>query len=294
MKVICSFLAAVLMLVYFSSCQKGIDWELEDIVTNDSTDLSKIVVLDTTLATGQDTLFLLNFYYDNQKRKSGEDFTEIDNSTGMRYTFYYRYFYNNNDTMPYRASEKYSFSSDSLISHLSYANNFIVKDSTVDFISGSIDDIQVVYYSIISASRYLRRFVRYDPISGASTSLDSTHYHRTVNAGNLISGTDSTWQNAGTPILTRANSFQYTYDNKQNPLAPLSLWYLGYYENFDDQVFIDMGVNNLLSARFDNLLPPTSSESQNYSHIYNSLNYPMISIVNGGDGNKALYFYTRL
>ena len=65
MKVICSFLAAVLMLVYFSSCQKGIDWELEDIVTNDSTDLSKIVVLDTTLATGQDTLFLLNFYLFN-------------------------------------------------------------------------------------------------------------------------------------------------------------------------------------------------------------------------------------
>ena len=74
MKVICSFLAAVLMLVYFSSCQKGIDWELEDIVTNDSTDLSKIVVLDTTLATGQDKLFLFDFYYFVKKKKYFEDF----------------------------------------------------------------------------------------------------------------------------------------------------------------------------------------------------------------------------
>lgn len=287
-------LTGIIVIVVFSSCQKEVEAVLPGQPEQDSTTISKIVLLDTTLVPGQDTLFKIAFTYDNQKRKTGEDFTEIDNSTGIRYTFFYRYSYSGTDTLPFKASEKYDFITDSTISYFTYSNRFVVKDSSVGYTSGAVSDIQTSYFSALTGNKFLRELINFDPVTGSSQLLDSTVYSRTVSAGNLLSGVDSTWTVFGPPNLSRVTSFQFTYDNKANPLARLSLWYLGYFENFDDQVYIDMGVNNLLSTKYDELFPSGSTETSLFSYSYNNLGYPSISRASGTDGNKALYFYTKL
>lgn len=294
MKILFGLLITFSFVVVVSSCQKEIDWGLNTPTQNDSTTLSRIIILDTTLVSGQDTFFIVNFIYDGQKRKVGEDFTEIDNTISTRYTSYLRYTYNNNDTLPYRVSEKYNYSTDSIVSFLTYSGNFIVKDSANRFVAGVVNDIYAKYFSSLGGNRFLLRHINIDPILVSSTLVDSTIYTRTVNNSNLISGLDSSWYSFSPSVLNRVNSTLFSYDNKSSPFTKLTIWYLGYFDNYDDLIPTDGGWNNVLTARYDVLYPTSFTESDNYSYTYNNAGYPVIARSAGTDGNKAFYFYTRL
>ena len=294
MKTVAGVLIFISLVAGFTSCQKEIDWKLTNKTQNDSTAISKLFALDTTLTSGQDTVFKLNFIYDGQKRKVGEDFTEIDNSTGTRYITYYRYSYNNSDTLPYRLSAKYNNSTDSDFSYFSYNGNFIVKDSGVRYTGGVVSDIHIKYYSSLGGNRFMQRWINFDPIFGTSSLVDSTIYTRTVNNNNLISGLDSSWISFSPSVLNSVNSSQFSFDNKTNPFAKLTIWYLGYFDNLDDLVPTDIGTNNLLNARYDGLFPSSFTNISTFSYTYNNAGYPIIARSSGTDGNKAFYFYTQL
>jgi hypothetical protein len=294
MRGLIGFFTGMILLICFSSCQKEIDWKLTNKTQTDSTAISRLFILDTTLTSGQDTLFKLDLFYDGQKRKSGEDFTEIDNTTGTRYITYYRYSYNNSDTLPYRLSAKYNNSTDSDFSYFSYNGNFIVKDSTVRYIAGVVSSIQIKYFSSLGGNRFMQRWIDFDLILGTSSLVDSTIYTRTVSNNNLISGLDSSWISFSPSVLNFVNSSRFSYDNKTNPFAKLTIWYLGYFDNLDDLVPTDIGMNNLLNARYDGLYPSSYTNINTFSYTYNNAGYPIIARSSGTDGNKTFYFYTHL
>ena len=295
MKFFSGILIIAISAIWFSSCQREVDGILPDDLQNDSTNLSRIIVLDTNLVTGKDTLFKINFIYDSQKRKIGEDFISIDNSSGTRDIFYYRYFYNNSDTVPFRASEKYSFSTDSLVSFFTYSNGFIIKDSSVDFVSGTVSSIRKSIFLSLAGNRFLRKETDYDPSTGASQLVDSTIYTRTVNGGNVLNGSDSSWLGlVSPPTLLQVRSFQIMFDNKPNPLSKLDLFYWGYYDTFDNQIYLIKGGNNMISLREDVTFPSAFTEISSYNYSYNSFGYPSILRTNGLDGNKAIFLHTKL
>lgn len=287
------FLTFIILVTCFVSCQKEINGFFPEGTQSDSTDLARIILLDTTLTPGQDTLYKIDFLYDNQNRKVGENFTDIDIATGTRDTWYYRYYFLGNDTLPFRVAEKYSFSTDSISHFLTYSNGFIIKDSSVDHSPGAIAN-RVYYYTAIPGNIFLQKTVDYDIATGAPELVDSTIYRRTVTSGNLFSGLDSAWIIPGSPTLFRVNSFQLTFDNKPNPLSKLTLWYLGHFDAFDNQIYHSRGINNLLSSRYDVIFPGTFSTVNSYSYTYNNNGYPLVLRSNSPDGNKLIFVYTKL
>ncbi|MBI5373737.1 MAG: hypothetical protein HZA79_17055 [Sphingobacteriales bacterium] len=297
MRIIPGILFFLISFIVFTSCQKEIEGSLPAETQNDSTDLLKVIVLDTNLAPGQDTAFIVHYTYDHQKRMASEEFTEVDYTTNTYYTFYYRYFYNNSDTLPFRVLIKYNFSTDSMVTYLTYNNGFIVKDSTVEFVSGTVSTIWKKVFSTVTANKYLLKETEYDASGDVYRHIDSTIYTRSVIAGNLSSGLDSTWQgDILSPLsLSEVNSFQFTHDNNINPLNKAILWYWGNYDSFDDAVSPNSnGVNNLLTANYSITYPSSSSENYHFSYSYNSSGYPSIGRASGTDGNKVLFLYTKL
>lgn len=293
MRGLIGFFTGMILLICFTSCQKEIDWGLTNNPQSDSTTLSKIIALDTTLVPGQDTTAILRFTYDAQKRKNLEVFTEIDNSTGLRYMFSNYYKYNGTNTLPASFTEKYDFSTDSIIHYLSYSNGFVNKDSMVYYVGATQNYIYITYFSSLGGNLYSKKRIDYDWTSGGTLVLDSTTYTRTIVNGNMVSGRDSLWD-PFTPLLMEIDGMQFSFDNKSNPLTNLTIWYLGYFDNLDDMINIDLGRNNVVTTRHDVLFPSPSTNTEVFLYSYNSSGYPVIIRSNGTDGNKAFYFYTRL
>ena len=293
MRMIFQVLLFVCILAGFAACQKEIEGTLPARTQSDSTDLTRLIVLDTTLTPGQDTLYKVEFFYDAQKRRVLEIFTEIDNSSGTRYTWFYRYYHLNNDTLPYRITEKNAITADSISYYLSYTNGFITKDSAVDHHPAALSS-RVYYYSAIPGNRYLEKGIDYDIATNSPMVVDSTIYIRSVVAGNTISGRDSIWIVPSPPMLSRVYSMQFAFDNKPNPLAKLSLWYLGHYNTFDNQMYGTRGINNITSAGYTDIFPNSSFEVYNYSYTYLNNGYPSVIRINSTDGNKIVFVYTKL
>lgn len=294
MRHIYSYLFFISILSGIISCQKEIDDDLPERTTSDSIELAGIIALDTTQVAGQDTFYKIEYFYDAQKRKALEVFTEFDNSTMTADIWIYRYFYQNNDTLPYKITERYQGSADSISYYLSYTNGFITKDSAVDH---SFQYSVVLYFSVLPGSRYLLKVVDYDLANSISNELDSTIYTRSVVNGNRVSGLDSTWTGGGAGILMQATSTQFAFDNKPNPFYRNTIWYLGHYDNFENQSNIyttySFGKNNRISSQSTEQHPPGLPEVQNYSYTYLENGYPSV-IRFDGDWNKLIFFYTKL
>ncbi len=277
------------------SCQKEIDGELPERTTSDSTDLARVIALDTTQVAPRDTFYKIEYSYDAQKRKALEVFTEYDNPTMTADVWIYRYYYQNNDTLPYKVTERYQGSADSISFYLTYTNGFITKDSTMNH---SFPYSFVLYFSELPGSRYLKKVVNYDLVNNITTVQDSTIYTRSVVNGNRVSGLDSTWATpVGTPLLMNATSTQFAFDSKPNPFHRMTIWYLGHYNNFEAETYgyisYSYGKNNRISLQSTRHHPPSLPEVYNYSYTYLANGYPSV-IRFDGDWNKVLLFYTRL
>ena len=295
MKHIYFYLFFISILSVIISCQKEIDGELPERTTSDSTDLASIIALDTTQVSGQDTFYKIVYSYDAQKRKALEVFTEYDNPTMTADVWIYRYFYHNNDTLPYKVTERYQGSADSISFYLTYSNGFVIKDSTMNH---SFPYSFVAYFSELPGGRYLKKVVNYDLVNNITTVQDSTIYTRSIVNGNRVSGLDSTWITpVGPPLLMDAVSTQFAFDNKPNPFERITIRYLGNYDNFEAETYVytsySYGKNNLISVQSTRQHPPGPPEGGTYSYTYLDNGYPSVMRLNG-DWNKVLFFYTRL
>ncbi|RYY57482.1 MAG: hypothetical protein EOO09_02620 [Chitinophagaceae bacterium] len=108
----------------------------------DSTMLSKLVYLNPPNSGYADTLLILNFSHDEQKRVSKIIENNYDETGGLDYTITYSYFYNSSDTLPARMERTEQFfngpdDNSRHILHLTYQGGLVSRDSTINYWRGS-------------------------------------------------------------------------------------------------------------------------------------------------------------
>jgi hypothetical protein len=294
MKVVSGILIVVSFIVGFSSCQKEVDWSLPNNPQSADTILIKSVIyLDTTKASGLDTMYKTQFTYDNAKRLvnsfSAEYYYSPPSPPGMT-TFNYDFFYNGNSKHPF----KQIITQGSLApyhSFLTYNNsNFIIKDSSFSIVTPSTVTIQS--YATTASGGFVMVFKEKDLASGIVTDRDSITYRRVITAGNILSGVDSSHH----PTLGLSTiNYAYNYDNKTNPFLSLvsAYPYLGPYFFTGDGYILPVGRNNATSfseTYFDGVNTNQTSGTVNY--IYRSDGLPLTGRITGHpDVNKVLFSY---
>ncbi len=235
------FLPLIALALYISACQK--DFNVDNVtvarvdsippvsVITDSNYLSKVIYLSSTNnGLSFDTFMIDTFAYDNLKRVSSFYTYPINNTTHPHYTKN-AYFYQGNDTIPYKYSIIDSsdgvgfFLRDTTFSYCFYDSfKRKIKDSIIEnyLDQGGIGSgLEIVYYTYVGNSIY------------GLTSIVSNHTNSntyfvnfkdtcSVDAnGNILS--DKKYRmNGGNYVLDAVSNF--TYDNFKNPLAKLSIF----------------------------------------------------------------------
>ncbi len=291
MKALVSAFTLSLFTVLLFSCQREIEAPPnQDNVLEDSTYIVKTISLDTTKPIGQDTVIIVDYSYDAQRRLKKHTLREVGLvSSAFVYT---DYFYNGVDTTPYKSITTNGSPTDSSICYYTYTNGFIVKDSLINYSLGGINFATIRFFSAIGSTKYLIKRYEYQPIISQTVYLDSTIYKRTLVNSNIVSSVDSVWASVG-PYLN-FESQNATYDTKMSPFNKLNVWYLGYHQPLFYDYYLS-GNNNTISYSYITDLPFTPPVNYAISYTYNANNYPVKAILSGSpDVNKVLFFYTQL
>jgi hypothetical protein len=127
MKTFVAVLSISLLSLLFLSCQKEVDETIIESVNNDTTWITKLVSLDTTQPSGQDTGMVANYRYDAAKRLYTYDFTEFD-LNNIQYTADYKFHYRNNtDTLPYMLTGSFRYNTDTDTTFFFYQQRFLYQ-----------------------------------------------------------------------------------------------------------------------------------------------------------------------
>ncbi|HUR65310.1 MAG TPA: hypothetical protein VMZ03_03085 [Chitinophagaceae bacterium] len=276
------------IVLFFSSCQKEVDWS-DPVAGQDSIYMKKYIVIDTTEPSGADTIRIFDFNYNAQKRLSGYIHTiytpGISGPARIRAILTYSYTYPGSDTLPSRIIENIN---DLLIPsnnitdtfYYFYQNGMVIKDSSGNASEYFVDEIMK-----LSPTRTLLRQQNLVPPFGLST--DTTYIYTSWLNGNLVRETDSLWM----PSLGFYDITDNTvnYDNKPNPFRRLVLPYTIPYNN------------DIFGTSLEGIAPPTLNNiiffDQDGSTLtsryqYRADGYPVIGW--DDDGAKCFYQYTRL
>jgi len=275
------------------SCQKEIDFSLAPKLTsgNDSIYLQKLVQLDTVKASGSDTLFTREFYYDNLKRILR---TFEKNSTSPLNTIYIetKYYYAGTDTLPYKTTEIDNegaiIYNDTVL--YTFSNGKVSRDSFIVYRQNTgelLGTSTQTYVQVASNNIFVRsRSVSYN------TGLPQV-YKDSGNAIISLAGSNIISQTAPYEVANN-EVYDLTYDNKINPLYRIDIHYLiygGYNSSLDCQK------NNPLTEKVS-----TASGGSLYhftsSYAYRSDGYPLIKrttdLLDPSYNRKNLYYYTSL
>lgn len=287
----------VSIVIFISSCQKEISWETSGRLNSDSTFLSKIIYLDTTLPAGQDTLYVIVYEYDAQDRLI--KITEYLNDNGVIDSYYTNFRYAGNDTLPLIMKSTGTFY-DSSINYYRYSNGLIAFDSLVNYdgINNSVSTEKVISVMPIGSDRFLYKEVHPPHIipgfPAGSGSVDSTIFSRTVANGNLVDGIDSLWSDG---IYVDKKVIHYDFDQKKSPFKKVSFWYNGYYSEASLGIAWGVGNNPLfVSETWGHIGQFTTS----VNYDYNADGYPVIARLQMTgplslpDYNKLAFVYVKL
>lgn len=293
MKTVVGFLVAVSFVVGFSSCQKEINWGLNNSTQGDSSFLTKFILLDTTLPAGSDTVQKIFFTYDNAKRLSRIHLYIV----GSIDTAIYDFSYTGNETAPHMMINKqtgYNGPGTYFIDSIFYSwnNGIVVKDSSIQWVyPGNTHDATFVRNFILAGTLtkiYEREYVYIGAVF-TLINFDSAFYNVSYTSGNLSS------QNKVDGAAAFYNSVQATYDTKNNPLTKIIKFRYSCFENYP---FNDWGTqkNNPLQVQYQDA--SLFSGTEQYTYKYRLDDYPASGTYfdsNGLSGyNKILYFYTSL
>jgi hypothetical protein len=258
--------------------------------------LSQYIDIDTSAGIS-DTIWIVNYYYDNQKRIDSVVLISRPYSPGNYFREREQRFYNGNSRTPFKSNVIWRklngvFENDS---HYFYFdnNNMMVKDSIVSFNNTT----STSYVSITSFSNSPDKVIitrKYGYIG-----YDSSYTRFTKSNGNMLTRRDSVLIVSGSsPLLISVGNYNATYDNKINPIeatqAPLPLYLYRYTYNMQ----LLRSVNNPISysQTWYSYSPVTVTPfSLNWQYKYNENDFPVSAIYsNGNYGGKRLYFYTTL
>jgi hypothetical protein len=275
------------------SCQKEIEEVNVNRVESDSSYISKVVTLDTTLPRGSDTITKIFFRYDNLNRLS-EMFSYYPGTTD---TLIQSFRYTGNDTLPQLFIEKFigyngpgTYYIDTVF--YSFSNAFVSKDSLIQWVyPGNVFDYASTGTYLKSGNSVKIYQKKYGYVAGLFTLLnsDSATYNTSFNSGSLTSQT----------LLTGDagfyNSVQITYDGKKNPFNKIIKIRYPLIENIQfAQWFYQQSNPTFIQYQRRFSTPAT----EQHTYIYRADNYPIISTFFNSQGfgtsNKLLYFYTSL
>jgi len=284
----------LLIIISVSSCQKELDIDPNNppppVSTNDSIYLSKFIALDTTLPSGQDTLYIMEFFYDNNKRLTRS--TGAENDPPAFDAWEDKYFYTGNDTLPYMVIENSTYQ----------GSPYIVDTVLYTYTNGIVSRDTSNSYFVNNGARFDQSGFRYTK-SGNSVAIkgtytfyvygpppDVTQYSGTAS---LVYSGENIIQQTTTPGTLAYDYMQATYDNEVNPLYRFDVHYplLGAGRiNFDAQK------NNEVSSDLGD--SPTSLYwKYRTSYVYRLDGYPLISrtidLLDPGHHEKGLFFYTK-
>lgn len=278
------------------SCQKeiGLDSETSPIPNpsiTDTTLLRKFILLDTTLAAPNDTIYKYSFYYDNLKRC-----TVLKGNDGID-SFVVFNIFNGNDTLITKR-KIYDFSSgDSTIEYLTYSPaGKILYDSIKEY-SLSISNFFLDYQNTTNQNGIIA-------VKSNGTQFEYNKFSTLRdNNGNILNVKDSLSVLSGINYLLKetANS-TISYDTRKNPFYKLVPNFLVNVQLESSTIFTFIPFqslpqkNNILTeTKFFN--PQTSgldNVSNTYQYIYNLNNYPVIVRVRDILNNKnykGIYVY---
>ncbi len=293
MKVLTGIIILALSVIGITSCQKEIDWALNNRTQSDSTFLTKVITLDTTMPAGTDTVQKIFFTYDNARRLTGL-YTYLVGSTD---TSIYDFRYTGTDSIPYMTINKeigYNGPGTYLIDSIFYycTNTIVTKDSSIQWVyPGNIYDATFTRTFVTSlplTKVYFREYTYVGSIL-TLTNYDSALYNVNYISGNLSSQTKI---GGGAAFY---NSVQASYDNKNNPLGKIVKFRYSCFENFNFNDW-ELQQNNPVQSQYQET--SSFSGTDQYTYKYRVDGYPVSSTFfdsNGLSGyNKVLYFYISL
>jgi hypothetical protein len=297
MKGIIGLLIGVELLVYFSSCQKELNGDLNNKTQSDSIYIKSVFILDSLHPTSQDTVLKFAFDYDSQKRISRLREYHYDNiANSIDFSSDVRFSYSGNDSMP---SVLYAYAMYFLpvydTVYLNYNNEKIVRDSSAYTTPGSPKSFVKFDFLRVSNNLYAGSYI--DSVVGFQASGATLNSYVNWQNGNLIAEKDTIHYTGGPDYI---QSKDYTYDQRPNPLRKAMLnfpttsfyfntltmahgtWYL--------KAFANNSINNILTERIS---PGYDLVTWSYFYTSNGLPEKAIRQVPGSI-YKVCYYYTSL
>ena len=293
MRTLLAGIAITLSIVLFSSCQKEIDWQLNNTPQSDSTILVKYIEFDTTLTAGLDTIKIETFEYDNAgrlyRRSSITKDPGVPPTTVFPYYENYTFFYTGNDAQPYKVTISHLdfLGSGKDTVHLFYTNGKVTRDSIrskeIDFIGFPFEHMAVNLFAdngnTTTVTRYFTSTL--NPPSWPPACPGTDIYTKTYVNGNTTSEKGNYTDCAGIGM----SELNLVYDNHPNPLFPYRVPY--------------PILSNCLSAEQKNNIVEswtfTGQDWYKYSYTYRSGGYPLViraqEVADPTNAWKGIYIY---
>ena len=285
-----SLLLTLVILLAFSSCQREVDGGLPGIVQADTALLKTTIYLDTTKASGLDTVAKMIYTFDSQKRLVTSYQSEYSYSgpTVTKNEFHYTALYNGLRLKPYKVVFDGNY-----VSYLYYdSQDSLVRDSSLTEIASPVEAYIRTYARNPNGIGYVSVEKERDLATGTITVRDSTLYRRSYANGNLVGGTDSIYH----PASLSTYKYQYTFDAKPNAFLSLAsaFNYLGNYYFSGDSYLLPISANNAVnfSEIYSSSLGPASNTTGTVSYQYRSDGMPVTGKIAGHPRlNKVLFQY---
>lgn len=274
--------------ISFLSCQKDMDNDLPPQPISGDTLLSRILIYDEVTP---DDAIMFQFKYDDQDRVTEIQVIEFDSVGGAmniheQYSTYF--YYTGADKKPFKSFgyTRYVYN-DYEVFHYYDDQGRRIRDSL-----GAPDQSHIIAHFNYSPAKLVIVSSYYDENNVLTDQLtDSFNLSR----GNITS--------AFVPFsvsLDNADAFDYTHDDRENPLAKLNIApCLGFdkFGLFDKSWVLPFGTdrNNIIKRVSYAGTPPSSTGFKEFQFIYNDNNLPVagIFLINGQDteGIRVLYEY---
>jgi len=281
-------------IVYLTSCQKEIDWNIPPdppppIPINDSIYLKEYAELDTTLPSGSDTIYQQIYQYDAQKRviqtiATFYGFGSPDVTSG-------NFFYNGTDTLPYKYVFRFNDASDTYVDtiFLSYDQGLVKIDSTIEYnqSNGQFSGIRTLVYTAQGGNTFLQSRIYLNRAAINPVYAWSGLITKTYQNGNITVQNDTS---TSFIQFTGYGHHEVRYDNKINPFYKVELPY-PVLNRFKVQR------NNVLEERSWDV-PGTILRHLSYNYIYRSDGRPVsVKVKDVQDPAfeiKGVFLYTNL
>lgn len=247
--------------------------------------LSGIIQTDSLLAPGSDTVSIDKFSYDLQNRLTERITKTLPfNPQVLPRVVYENWFYNGNDSLPFKTIVKIispSSPDDTQTHYLFYQNGIVIKDSIEEAIAGQ---------SGVSITRALFE-IHGDKINskwdfysnGTFKVMDSAVSYRTISNGNVMSSVDTFYSTFYNPArINWISNYNCNYDTKNNPFYRVTLPYpvirSTYFVHWQQKAF-----NNPINATlmvnnpgFVSGLPAITNSQILVKYEFDTDNYPVV------------------